>query len=196
MKDLDYLFELFSKSIVTVIGYTSKDEPIKDCLLDKLDVHRIGKIDSDFNPKQVFRDIKLSSLFDEIDHSRYFHLDVSDISNKNTFEYHRVSSGVIRSIRSEISNGYLFEDGQKPPFRLIITAPLYKSGHELNFKGGSRILYSADLALVIKERSLGEKLTGESKSIRIIKNRFNQNFEISLRNLDNYNYICNYEHSK
>ena len=75
---------------------------------------------------------------------------------------------------------------------------MYKSPiSDINFKGGNRILYGADLAFMINDLSLREKLIGSSNSIKIIKNRFDiENFEISLNNLDNYNYICNYEYSK
>lgn len=218
MKNLNYLFNLIEQSSVTVIGYSSKNETIKDNLLSKLSVYNIGKIDvNNFNPKQIIRDAKLSMLFEEKEYSRYYNIDISDVELSPLGSPKDISF-IINSIRSEIWNMYNkysineesdlgldfddFENHEQkntiPPFSLIVTTPMYKSPiSDINFKGGNRILYGADLAFMINDLSLREKLIGSSNSIKIIKNRFDiENFEISLNNLDNYNYICNYEYSK
>jgi hypothetical protein len=54
-----------------------------------------------------------------------------------------------------------------------------------SFTGGSRTLYMADLVYVI-----------EGKKINIVKNRFERdNVSVSLENLKDYKYICNYENN-
>lgn len=214
MKDLRYLFDLFDKSSVTVIGYTSKTEHIKDDILSKLGVYRIGEIYPDrFNAKQLFRDVKLSSLFGETNSPTHYHLDIGDINaDRNSTlvtPLSRLASDIIDSIRSESWNiyhsknqesefGLDFDDCEdhkqiepEPHFRLIVTSQCYTNNITTNnIMGGPSILYTADLALVIEKQ-------GDKKIAKIIKNRFDgDNIEINLDELDNYNYICNHEYSK
>lgn len=224
LKDLNYLFNLIEQSSVTLIGYSYKSETVKDNLLSKLNVYNIGKIDiNNFNPKQIIRDAKLSMLFEEKEYSKYYHIDINDVGVRSTLTSPKDVSFIVNSIRNEIWHMYNnysineesdlgldFDDYENheqkniiPPFNLIVTTQTYKSPiDDYNFKGiGTRILYSADLAFSIKDISLKQKLIGDSNSVKIIKNRFDtdefiDNFEISLNNLDNYNYICNYEYSK
>jgi hypothetical protein len=58
-------------------------------------------------------------------------------------------------------------------------------GEKPSFTGGSRSLYMADMVYVI-----------EGRKIKIVKNRFDgDNITISLDNLKDYKYICNYENN-
>jgi hypothetical protein len=223
MEDLDYLFNLLEKSSITVIGYSSDNKYIKETILSKLDVYKIGRINADnFNSKQILRDAKLSSLFGEINTTRYYHLDVSEIiiSKDNSISLSEIASKIIQDIRSEIWNMYNkysineeselgldfddFENHEQcemiPPFRLIVTSPTYKSldsVREYSIRGGDRIIYSADLFMLIKDKTLKDKLFNKDVSLKIIKNRFNYgDNDINLKDLNNYNYICNYEYSK
>jgi hypothetical protein len=224
MNDLDYLFNLLEKSSIAVIGYSSDTEHIKETILSKLSVYKIGRINADnFNSKQILRDAKLCSLFGEINTTRYYHLDVSEIitSKDSPFSLSIMTSKIIQDIRSEIWNMYNkysineeselgldFDDCEDhkqfemiPPFRLIVTTPTYKSldsTKQYSIRGGDRIVYSADLFMLIKDKTLKDKLFNKDVSLKIIKNRFNydDDNDINLKDLNNYNYICNYEYSK
>jgi hypothetical protein len=72
-------------------------------------------------------------------------------------------------------------------YKLVILSPVNSNpmGEIPSFTGGSRTSYMADLVYVI-----------EGKKINIVKNRFERdNVSVSLENLKDYKYICNYENN-
>lgn len=59
MKDIKDLFDLVKQSEMTLIGYTFKDERVKDELVSNFNYIEIEKIDSSFSFKRFIRDVKL-----------------------------------------------------------------------------------------------------------------------------------------
>lgn len=60
MKDIKDLFDLVKQSEMTLIGYTFKDERVKDELVSNFNYIEIEKIDSSFSFKRFIRDVKLN----------------------------------------------------------------------------------------------------------------------------------------
>jgi hypothetical protein len=64
MKTLNDLFDLVKQSDVTLIGYTFRDERIKDELISNFNYIDVGQIDSSFSLKSFLRDLKLNSILE------------------------------------------------------------------------------------------------------------------------------------
>lgn len=62
MKGYTELFSLIKQSDVTLIGYTFKDERIKDELISNFNYVEIEEIDSSFCFNSFLRDLKLESV--------------------------------------------------------------------------------------------------------------------------------------
>ena len=186
--DLNYLFTMFSQSDISIIGYDSISEDSKDKLLDKLNVFRLGKINEEFTIKSYIRDLKLSSILENSSinlPNNIIHLDISDIKipnnlNNLVFGTPIFYRDVISSIRSQLFNNSV-------SYKLIITTQTYNSiSNSISFKGGSQILFSADFAISLK-----------NKSAKVIKSRYDlDNIDIDISDLKNFNYICDYESNK
>ena len=104
--DLDYLFTMFGKSNMCLIGYDTVWESIKDDLLDKLNPIKLGKINSDFMTKSYLRDLKISCVLNNtpINISNIIHLDINDVEVEisDSFSRSKKVHNLIESIRGEL----------------------------------------------------------------------------------------------
>jgi hypothetical protein len=191
MKDIGYLFDLLSKSNVSLLGYRFKQERLKDEIISKLPHLVVPEIDSSFSFKSFLRDLKLKSILetgDTVNNPEYLVLDLNDI---------RFESDDLGGRQNQIANilNKIREDmysGPELPYKLLILTSLYSSGLKnvddasiTNFKGGSQPIYMSDVAIVMQEESM-----------KVLKNRFDDNnIDISYNKLKDYNYICNYENN-
>lgn len=181
MKNIDYFFDLLNKSDITLLGYSFKDERIKDEIISKLPHLEINEIDSSFSFKSYIRNLKINNvLWDSkiptIDETRLLVFDLSKI------KIDVFTKSIMESIRSEIFKNSSF-------FKILMTAPMNKFFlHEkpiFNFSSGMSSVYISDVCCVLKE-----------DNIKVLKNRYDENdIEISLDGLKDYNYICDYENN-
>jgi hypothetical protein len=166
MKTINDLFDLIKQSDMTLIGYTFKDERVKDELISNFNYIDVGYIDSSFSLKSFLRDIKLDFILNgEI---KTFDYIVIDISNVNFFNNDiSKASGMMKfveKLRSETYSDY----GNYPQknVKIILTSPLNRSINtssslSASFTGGSGLLYASDLVLTI-----------DGYKVKIQKNRF------------------------
>jgi hypothetical protein len=183
--EIDYLFDLLKQSDVSLLGYTFKQERIKDEIISKLPHVVIKEVDSSFSFKSFLRDLKLQSILEtgeSVINPEYIVLDLNDIRYKDDLiGRQRQIKNIIEKIRED-----MYSVSEKPPYKLLILTTLYNSGKNIddsdimNFSGGSHPIYMSDLALVMKENS-----------IKVVKNRFGDtNIDISYNKLK-----YNYEHN-
>ena len=188
MKNTGYFFDLLEQSRVSLFGYTAKDERIKDEIISKIPHLEIGEIDSSFSFKSMMRNIKLEHVLDgreiSIKSPTWIILDVNSIRlcRVNLGEKQKVIRHVVENIRES-----LFKD--IPDYRLLIVTQTYRNLDTNNivdsFIGGSTPVYMSDLVFILKDGN-----------VKIMKNRFGDNdIDISLDDLKDYQYICNYETS-
>lgn len=222
MKNINDIYRTLEQSDVSLIGYTSKSERIKDEFISKLPHINVGEINSSFSIRQFIRDYKIGQILDDSSSYKEFNwivVDINDIevdksynSDLNTF------NRIIERLRSELFEfkiekedelGLDFDDfeshvqkEQKLRFKLLIASPMYSSNEKLdinNFKGGSRPLYMAKLRYCrifdFAFVILDQKFLSGKKEVNIIKNRFgySEKNEIDISGIENYNYICNKE---
>lgn len=193
MNNIDLLYKTLEKSSVSLIGYTTRTERIKDEFISKLPHINVGYIDSSFSLVQFLRDYKIDNvLYNSNTLSRglnWLVLDICNIiatRNSDEMEFNvSLKNKIIEVISYQIRN---FKGNN---LKLIITCPLYTSPNseltreELSFTGGSKPLLVSDLSFIVKE-----------DKIKVIKNRFDSEFSSDVSFLKNYNYICSYEYIK
>jgi len=171
MKKIEDLFDFVKQSDVTLIGYTFKDEKIKDELISNFNYIEIEKIDPSFSFKSLLRNLKLNSILitdQPVIKPEYILLDVNNIfyDSENIGDRQRQIGNALMKIRENMYSNFWGVYPQNPSYKLIITCQLYKSGVNLeggditNFVGGNKALHMADLAMVIN----GDK-------IKVVKNR-------------------------
>jgi|688.fasta_scaffold115820_3 hypothetical protein len=190
--EIDYLFDLLKQSDISLLGYTFKQERLKDEIISKLPHVVIPEIDSSFSFKSFLRDLKIDSILEtgySVRNPEYIVLDLNDIRYKSSsvlFDKQYQIKRTVEKIREDIYSG-------TPSYKLLMLTSLYKSGTNTdnfditNFMSGSGPIYMSDLSLVMQENS-----------IKVIKNRFGNDGDdilISFDKLKEYNYICNYEHN-
>ena len=190
--EIDYLFDLLKQSDISLLGYTFKQERLKDEIISKLPHVVIPEIDSSFSFKSFLRNLKLESILEtdeSVKNPEYIVLDLNDIRYKSStvlVDRQYQIKRAIEKIREDMYSG-------TPSYKLLMLTSLYKSGTNTdnfditNFMSGGVPFYMSDLSLVIQENS-----------IKVIKNRFGNDGDdilISFDKLKQYNYICNYEHN-
>ena len=190
--EIDYLFDLLKQSDISLLGYTFKQERLKDEIISKLPHVVIPEIDSSFSFKSFLRNLKLESILEtgySVKNPEYIVLDLNDIRYKSStvlVDRQYQIKRTIEKIREDMYSG-------TPSYKLLMLTSLYKSGTNTdnfditNFMSGGVPFYMSDLSLVIQENS-----------IKVIKNRFGNDGDdilISFDKLKQYNYICNYEHN-
>ena len=190
--EIDYLFDLLKQSDISLLGYTFKQERLKDEIISKLPHVVIPEIDSSFSFKSFLRNLKLESILEtgeSVKNPEYIVLDLNDIRYKSStvlVDRQYQIKRTIEKIREDMYSG-------TPSYKLLMLTSLYKSGTNTdnfditNFMSGGVPIYMSDLSLVIQENS-----------IKVIKNRFGNDGDdilISFDKLKQYNYICNYEHN-
>lgn len=196
MLDISYFYKSIDNSDISLLGYSFKNERVKDEIISKISYYEIKEIDSSFSFKQLIRNQKLDNVLNNISSKEISHL-VLDLGNikfsGNVLSRKQHIDSTIDLLRKEMYSqvsSSLFKPNDFPNFRLLILSPLNSSASKetmFNFVGGNTTLYVSDFASVVREDSL-----------EILKNRFEYNTvdKISLENLKNYNYICNYENYK
>ena len=184
MEEIDYLYDLISKTETTLIGYRFSDERIKDEIISNLGKTKTIDLSSSFSMKSILRDIKIDQVLNEEEKIDYLLLDINDIRNsyieQRNFTNEDISrAGIIKNIIYDVRdclresrNGKDISD-----IKLILTCPLQSNGLNRDgnmidaFMGGSTPLYYADLAMIITQQS-------NDKIIQVIKNRESDSHKI------------------
>jgi hypothetical protein len=190
MKNINYFFETLNKSDISLLGYSFKNERIKDEIISKIPHVEIQEIDSSFSFKTYLRDEKLKYLFDgsvklNTKVPKWFVLDINNITSKLLIDKAKLIKEVLNNIRKDMYSGtYGIEE---PFYKLLITCTLQKtiSDFDINtiFIGGNTPIYISDFVCAINDNSL-----------HVIKNRHDfDNHKISLDGLKDFTYICDYE---
>jgi hypothetical protein len=207
MESIEYLYDLVDKSDVSVLGYTYKSERIKDEFISRLPHLKIGEVDSSFSFVSYLREIKLTQILGDSPDFKYVVLDIGDVrysSKVDGMGFSVVIRKMIEKIRTDMFKAYNkiqeeslgldFDDPEshKPevietPYKLIITTPMYKSSSKFqrhNFTGGDSTLMISDLAFVIQDSNITDKLLGKKPYISIMKNRYGMDGEnVSLEEI-------------
>ena len=173
MKPLKDLCNLIEESKFTLIGYTFRDERIKDELISNFNYVEIKEIDSSFSFKSFLRELKLNQVLDDQKNFEYILLDLNNIL-PTSYDPSKVFSrvGFIRNVLERLRER-IWTEG-KPQYKIIITSPLNKTfdKDEIgSFVGGNQVIYMSELAMVIN----GEK-------VKVIKNRNGENRDYILYN--------------
>ena len=203
MEDISYFFNILEKSDISLLGYTFKNERIKDEIISKIPHVEIKEIDSSFSFRSYLRNEKLNHLFEEGNlpnsNAKWFVLDINEIraSSSDLGTRQKQIEDVIVKIREDMYSG-TYPD--KPFYKLLILSPMYSfwafsssqikstrssSDFDINsFIGGNTPIYISDFVCTINDNN----------SLLVLKNRHDDNDKkISLGGLKDYTYICNYE---
>lgn len=177
--DTETLYEMINQSDLTLIGYTYKDERIKDALLSQIKPIQVGKVKASFSIRQHIRDIKIDEVLSTSPfyNGKLIHIDLNDIEFDGGENY---SLKRARSLRSFILE--LREQCINIGYKAIMTSALYQTMSNdtkiHNFMGGSSPMYASDLIIKF-----------ESGDLKIIKNRYGKTFNISSDKLEKLLYI-------
>lgn len=153
MKTSNELFNLVKQSDMTLIGYTFKDERIKDELISNFNYVEIKEIDSSFSFKSFLRNEKLNNILDSGKKFDYILLDLNNIL-PTAYDPSKVFSrvGFIRNVLERLRESIWVEG--KPQYKIIITSPVNKTLENDDigiFIGGNQAIYITDLVIVLKE---------------------------------------------
>ena len=190
MEDINYFFNILEKSDISLLGYSFKNERVKDEIISKIPHVEIQEIDSSFSFKNYLRDEKLKYLFEGSDMSdikvpKWFVLDINNITSKLLINKVKLIKEVLNNIRRYMySDTYGIED---PFYKLLITCTLQKTTSDFgihSFIGGNTPIYISDFVCAINDNN----------NLNVLKNRHDDNDKkISLGGLKDYTYIYNYE---
>ena len=190
MEDINYFFNILEKSDISLLGYSFKNERVKDEIISKIPHVEIKEIDSSFSFKNYLRDEKLKYLFEGSDMSdikvpKWFVLDINNITSKLLIKKVKLIKEVLNNIRRYMySDTYGIED---PFYKLLITCTLQKTTSDFgihSFIGGNTPIYISDFVCAINDNN----------NLNVLKNRHDDNDKkISLGGLKDYTYIYNYE---
>jgi hypothetical protein len=191
MENIDYFFNILEKSDISLLGYSFKNERVKDEIISKIPHVEIQEIDSSFSFRSYLRNEKLNHLFEEGNlpnsNAKWFVLDINNITSKLLIDKVKIIRNVLNNIREDMYSGTYLET---PFYKLLITCPLntnISSSGDFDihsFSGGNTPIYISDFVCTIKD----------DNSLFVLKNRHDDNEKkISLGGLKDYTYICNYE---
>lgn len=191
--------------MILLIGLvTYKTERIKDEFISRLPHLSVGEIDSSFDFVAYLREIKLTQILGDSPDFKYVVVDIGEIKHSSSSTSSKSIREMIKKIRQDMFKAYNkiqeesfgldFDDPEshkeespiETPYKLIVTTPMYKApnsdGYEIdNFMGGHSTLYMADLAFVIQDSGVVDKLLGKKPYISIVKNRYDgDNINVSL----------------
>ena len=194
MEDISYFFNILEKSDISLLGYTFKDERIKDEIISKIPHVEIQEIDSSFSFRSYLRNEKLNHLFEEGNlpniNVKWFVLDINNITSKLLIDKVKLTREVIENIRKDMWSD---NDPETPLYKILITCPLNtkisSSGDfDINsFSCGNTPIYVSDFVCTINDNN-------SLCVLSVLKNRHDDYKKIiSLGNLKDYTYICNYE---
>jgi hypothetical protein len=174
---MDSLTNLIDQSDLTLIGYTYKDEKIKDALLSKINPISIGLVKTSFDIKQHLRSLKIEEVLSNLPfhNSKILLVDLGDIEIENKYDLSKIQviKRIIENLKRQcIQSGY----------KAIITSPLYKTMSNdttiNNFPGHTSPMYTSDLVIKF-----------ENGDLKIMKNRYGKNFNVSNKILKKLLYI-------
>ena len=156
------LCNLIKESPFTLIGYTFKDERIKDELISNFNYVEIKEIDSSFSFKSFLRNEKLNHILDGGKKFDYILLDLNNIL-PTSYDPSKVFSrvGFIRNVLEKLRERIWVEG--EPQYKIIVTSPLNKTLDKSeigSFVGGNQPIYMSDLVVVLK-----------GQTAKVIKNR-------------------------
>lgn len=156
------MLDFISLSDCTVIGYTYRDEKVRDELISNISYKEIEVNSSSFSLKKFVRDFKIDSLFDKNDNSNnvtHLLLDINNIIIPDDVRSNSMSKSIyIKDVVKEIRESLLLRN-----YKLILLSRLNRNIVSNNdyVSGGQHILYMCDLAYAIKDGV-----------VNIIKNRY------------------------
>lgn len=170
MNDIDTLFNLISKSNLTLIGYTHRDERLKNDFISHLNPIFIDKVDNS-SIQSYIRDSKISTIFNEFIDSKsiVFNLNDSFIPNIGGINFIREIAENLRKIAKL---------GYNPIMTSLLHQTISSNQSIYNFKGGSVTLYVSELVIKF-----------ENGNINVIKNRNGDSFSIPYSKLEKLLYI-------
>ena len=138
---------------VTVLGHDAKGERLIGSVLERLGGgHEVSIYDVD-DLRQVHRDRRIDSVLDECD----------DVSNFLVIRLERrVGDNMLQDLRNKVRNiSHQARDiGIKVIFVSFVNSSL---NDEMVFVGGDRVLYSADLAIIVK-----------GEYVKVVKSRYEE----------------------
>lgn len=180
---INKLYDQINKSNLTLIGYSYKDEMIKDKLISKLNPYSIESITDGFSLTSYIRNIKINEVLssDSYYGSKFLVVDTSVISTPSKGN---VFVGVSKAKFLRKLSEDLKVSSKLLGYRPIMTAPLYQSvsydNGIHNFSGGSGPMYASDLVITFNNKK---------SKLQVIKNRNDDNFDISYDELKKFLYI-------
>ncbi len=179
--NIDTFYNLLNESTISLLGYTFKEERLKDELVSKIPHYKVSEIDSSFNLKSFVRDLKIKSILEDkyLNEIKYIVLDVNVLRNSIRLNKTRIddisSSSELGGLINKIGFQF-YETG----YKLLLTSPFYGYPNGFNFIGGNKSIYMSDVVFTI-----------ESDKINILKNRHSEEKQISIKGLKEYNYEYN-----
>ncbi len=142
---------LINNSKLTILGYTTKDEKIKDELISSLNPIFIG--DENINSSSIVIDIreqKINSLLNDEFLSNIITFDIINIKSEDNVAPHFSITKTVREIHEKLRDTNM---------NIVVTAPLYTSidyenGIKQVIRGGEGNTYIANLVIYIDDRTL------------------------------------------
>jgi len=142
---------LINNSKLTILGYTTKDEKIKDELISSLNPIFIG--DENINSSSIVIDIreqKINSLLNDEFLSNIITFDIINIKSEDNVAPHFSITKTVREIHEKLRDTNI---------NIVVTAPLYTSidyenGIKQVIRGGEGNTYIANLVIYIDDRTL------------------------------------------
>ena len=160
MNSKEDLCSLIEESPLTLIGYTFKDERIKDELISNFNYVEIKEIDSSFSFKSFLRNEKLNNILDGGKKFDYILLDLNNIRPTYDGVSKWDKSSFIRNVLEKLRERIWVEG--EPQYKIIVTSPVHNGPNDDigSFIGGNQPIYMSDLVVVLK-----------SEIARVIKNK-------------------------
>ena len=160
MNSKEDLCSLIEESPLTLIGYTFKDELIKDELISNFNYVEIKEIDSSFSFKSFLRNEKLNDILDSGKKFDYILLDLNNIRPTSDGVSKWDKSSFIRNVLEKLRERIWVE--VEPQYKIIVTSPVHNGPNDDigSFIGGNQPIYMSDLVVVLK-----------SEIARVIKNK-------------------------
>lgn len=160
MNSKEDLCSLIEESPLTLIGYTFKDERIKDELISNFNYVEIKEIDSSFSFKSFLRNEKLNQVLDSGKEFDYILLDLNNIRPTYDGVSKWDKSSFIRNVLEKLRERIWVEG--EPQYKIIVTSPVHNGPNDDigSFIGGNQPIYMSDLVVVLI-----------SEIARVIKNK-------------------------
>lgn len=160
MNPKEDLCSLIEESPLTLIGYTFKDELIKDELISNFNYVEIKEIDSSFSFKSFLRNEKLNHILDSGKKFDYILLDLNNIRPTYDGVSKWDKSSFIRNVLEKLRERIWVEG--EPQYKIIVTSPVHNGPNDDigSFIGGNQPIYMSDLVVVLI-----------SEIARVIKNK-------------------------